>query len=78
MSIAVKVQDIFRDVFDNPDLVIGEKTSANDIEDWDSLAQVNLIVAMEKEFGIKFTIAEVEPLQNVGDMISLIGRKVAD
>jgi acyl carrier protein len=75
MNIEDSVQQIFRDVFDNEALSIGRDTSSKDIEDWDSLAQINLIVAMEKEFNVKFTIAEIEPLRDVGGMIDLIYQK---
>jgi len=67
-----KVTDIFRDVFDDEDLVIGETTNSDDIEDWDSLEHIQLIVAMEKEFNIKFDIKTVNTLENVGQMVDLI------
>lgn len=73
LEILKKVECIFRDVFDDESLIITEKTSSSDIEDWDSLEQINLIVAMEKEFNVKFNIEEVSKLNNVGDMINLIG-----
>ena len=67
-----KVQDIFRDVFDDEELVITDETNSDDIEDWDSLEHISLIVAMEKEFGTKFDIKMVNKLENVGGMIDLI------
>lgn len=70
------VQEIFRDVFDEEDLVITDDTSAEDIEDWDSLAQVRLTVAIEKKFGIKFNFGELTALHNVGEMLELIGEKI--
>lgn len=70
------VQEIFRDVFDEEDLVITDDTSAEDIEDWDSLAQVRLTVAIEKMFGIKFNFGELTALHNVGEMLELIGEKI--
>ena len=70
-----KVQDIFRDIFDDPDLVINDSTNSDGIEDWDSLNHINLVVAIEKEFKIKFTFAELATLQDVGAMIDLIIRK---
>jgi acyl carrier protein len=70
-----RLQEIFRDVFDNDKLIINEKMSAIDIEDWDSLAQINLIVAIEKEFEIKFTLEEVIKLKNIGEMLELIKLK---
>ena len=71
------VNEIFIDVFDDNSLIIKEDTNADDIEDWDSLANINLVVAMEKEFNLKFNINEIEKLNNVGDMIDLIKKKLA-
>lgn len=71
------VQDIFRDVFDEEELVINDETNVDDIEDWDSLAQVRLTVAIEKKFGIKFDFGELTTLHNVGEMLELIGKKIA-
>ncbi len=68
---------IFRDVFDDDTLVITDSTNAEDIEDWDSLEHINLIMAMEKEFGLKFNLQEIGELANVGEMADLIGRKLA-
>jgi len=67
-----KVTDIFRDVFDDDELVISDATNADEIEDWDSLEHISLIVSMEKEFGVKFDIKTVNSLENVGQMIDLI------
>ena len=69
------VQEIFRDVFDDEELVIKDETNADDIEDWDSLAQIRLTVAIEKKFGIKFNFGELTALHNVGEMLNLIGKK---
>ncbi len=71
-----KVQEIFRDIFDDQDLVIEASTSSNDIEDWDSLNHINLVVAIEKEFKIKFNFSELSGLKDVGAMIDLILVKV--
>lgn len=71
-----QVQEIFRDIFDDQELSISEVTTSADIEEWDSLEHINLIVAMEKIFNIKFNIEEVGELKNVGEMISLIERKL--
>jgi Acyl carrier protein len=66
---------IFQNVFDDDSLKISDETTANDIEDWDSLEQINLIVAIEKKFNIKFDISEVGKMQNVGKMvISILGK----
>lgn len=68
------VEEIFRDNFDDDALVITPDTTAEDIEDWDSLEQINLLTAMEQRFAIKFTLDDVRDLGNVGDMIALILR----
>lgn len=75
-DVMVKVQDIFRDVFDDDSLVITDATNSSDIEDWDSLEHIALIVSMENEFGMSFDIKEVNKLENVGGMIDLIVSKL--
>lgn len=72
-----RINIIFRDVFDDDTLVITDSTNAEDIEDWDSLEHINLIMAMEKDFGLKFNLQEVGELANVGEMADLIERKLA-
>ena len=69
-----QIQAIFRENFDDDSLVITRQTTAEDIEDWDSLEQINLLTAMEKQFGVKFTLDDVRDLENVGDMADLIAR----
>lgn len=75
-QILADVQDIFRDIFDEDELVIKDEVNADDIDDWDSLAQIRLTVAIEKKFGIKFDFGELSSLHNVGEMLELIGMKV--
>ena len=70
------VQNIFRDVFDDEKLVIGDSTNSSDIEDWDSLEHITLVVAMEKEFNLRFDLKEVNKLANVGEMVDLIASKL--
>lgn len=69
-----EIQDIFRDNFDDDTLVITPATSADDIEDWDSLEQINLLTAIEKKYGLKFVLKDVRDLQNVGDLLDLLQR----
>ena len=76
-TILAAVQDIFRDNFDDEELVITRETCADDIEDWDSLEQINLLTAIEKKFGLKFQLADVRGLANVGDQQDLIARMTA-
>lgn len=72
-----EIQDIFRDVFDNEDLTVTRASNAASVEDWDSLAHVNLITAVEKTYKIRFALGELQELKNVGDMIDLVQRKIA-
>ena len=67
---------IFQSVFSNPELQINAETSASDIPDWDSLAQITLLMSMEQTFEIQFSLDEVEDLQNVGEIVELILVKV--
>ena len=67
-----RVTDIFRDVFDDDELVISDSTNSEDIEDWDSLEHIQLIVGMEKEFKVKFDIKTVNSLENVGQIVDFI------
>ncbi len=68
------VLEIFRDIFDDEELEITRETCADDIDDWDSLEQINLLTAMEKEFSLKFKLEDVRGLKNVGDLLDLIAR----
>jgi len=68
--------EIFKTVFSDATLSISATTSASDIDDWDSLAQIRLLMAMEQTFDIQFALDEVEDLQNVGEIVELILIKV--
>ncbi len=70
------VQEIFRDIFDENDLVINDTTSSETIEDWDSLNHINLVSAIEKEFKIKFALGELITLKDVGAMVDLMVDKL--
>ena len=76
-KILAELQPIFQDIFDDEELAVTEETSASDIEDWDSLVQIRIVMAVEKHFSVKFTFDELQVLKNVGDMIDLIQEKVA-
>ena len=71
----MRLTAVFHDVFNDDELVISRDTSAKNIENWDSLTHVTLIVKAEKEFGVRFTSAQVAGLQNVGELIDLIEQK---
>ena len=75
-AILESIQEIFRDNFDDDTLVITRDTCADDIEDWDSLEQINLLTAIEKKFQIKFKLADVRGLKDVGDLLDLVKRLV--
>ncbi len=80
-ELRAQVQQVFRDVFDDPSLVLRDEMASEDIEGWDSLTHINLIVAVERKLGIKFATAEIgrtkEPGQNVGSFLRMIEAKVA-
>ena len=63
---------VFQDVFDDGSITVNDATTADDIEDWDSLEHINLVVAVERCFGIKFTMKEVTSMKNVGEMVDII------
>lgn len=67
-----KLNEIFREVFDDDEIEVSEETTSDDIEDWDSLEHINLVAAIEQEFDIKFTMAQVVGMKNVGEMVDII------
>lgn len=71
-----KLEEVFHDIFDDESIVLKAMTTAEDIEDWDSLEHINLIVAVEKSFGIKFTMGEVTGMKNVGEMADIIEERI--
>ena len=70
------VAEILRDIFDDEELSVTEETSSADVEDWDSLEQINILVAIQDRFGIQFSLDDVKGLENVGDTLDLIERKL--
>ena len=66
------LDEVFEDVFDDDSIHVTPETTANDIEDWDSLEHINLVVAVENRFGIKFKMNEVTSMKNVGEMVDII------
>lgn len=75
-EILAKMQDIFRDVLDNDDIVLTEETTAQDIEEWNSLTQVQLITAIEHEFNIRFSLMEMMNWIRVGEIAEGIMKKL--
>ena len=72
-----RLTEIFIDIFNDNSIVLTRQTTAADIDDWDSLAQISLVVAIEKEFKIQLELGELKALQNVGDMLDVIERKAS-
>ena len=75
MNTLETVQTIMRDVFDLPELQVTPALTAQDVEEWDSISHISLVVALEKEFSIRFALGELQSLQNVGEMLVLIEKK---
>jgi acyl carrier protein len=72
-----ELNEIFRDVFDNPAIEINENTVAADIEEWDSLNHILLVVAIEKHFKIKFTTQEIQQWKNAGEINASVKKRLA-
>ncbi len=75
-TILPRLTAIFRDLFGDETITLTPETTAEDIEDWDSVSHISIIVAVEIAFGIKFQTAELESLKKVGDMVALIEGKL--
>lgn len=71
-EILLKVQDVFRDVLDNDEIELSPETSSNDIDEWDSLSHIQLIVAIEDALDVEFTSQAIISWKNVGDMVTYI------
>ena len=69
---SLKINEIFRDAFDDESIEVSDATTANDIADWDSLMQMNLIEMVEDEFGFQFSMDEAAGLKNVGSMVDVV------
>ncbi len=72
-----QLNEVFREVFDDDEIDVNRETSARDIEDWDSLMHVNLVLAVESKFGVRFTSTEVAALKDVGELNDLVEKKLA-
>lgn len=70
-----RLNEVFRDVFDDDSIVVDGQTTADDIEDWDSLEHITLMAAVEKEFHLRFKMGEVSNMKNVGDMVRIIAKR---
>jgi acyl carrier protein len=76
-EIISQYQEIFKDVLDNDDVVLKYETTAADVEDWDSLSHIQIVVAIEKHFKVKFTTAEIREFKNVGEMCEATLKKLS-
>ena len=70
-----RLDRVFQDVFDDDTIHVTPKTTADDIEDWDSLEHITLISAVEREFHMKFKMGEISSMNNVGEMASIIAAR---
>lgn len=75
-EVFTRLDEVFQDVFDNEEIHVSDETTAEDIEDWDSLEHISLIVAVENAFGIKFSMGQVTRMKNVGEMADIILEKL--
>ncbi len=75
-TVLSEVTSVFKDVLDNDDIELQNETTANDVEDWDSLSHIQIIVAVEKHFNIRFTSGEIQKFKNVGEMCDAILKKI--
>ena len=70
-----KLQDICREVFEDPSLRLTVETTAEDVPNWDSFNHLNIVAAVEQRFGVHFRTSEIESLKNVGDFVEMIDIK---
>jgi acyl carrier protein len=75
-EIYAKLTTVFRDVFDDDTLELKAEMNADDVEEWDSLSHIRLILSVEREFGIRFSTVELGSLDTVGDLVGLIAKKM--
>lgn len=71
-----RLNDVFRNMFDDETIELNDDTTSDDIEDWDSLEHINLLVSVEQEFNMKFNMNEVTNMKNVGEMVDIILSRV--
>jgi acyl carrier protein len=75
MDTMTKITPIFHQVFEDDSIVLKRETTADDIDAWDSLSHINLVIAIEMAFNIRFALGELQALKNVGEMVDLIEKK---
>ena len=74
-AVFTRLTNVFRDVFDDDGIQLSRETTAADIEDWDSLEHINLMAAVESEFGIRLSMGEVSTMKNVGELVDIIAAR---
>jgi acyl carrier protein len=72
-----RLNEVFRSVFDDPELTVSPATTAKDVPGWDSIVHITLVIEIERQFNVKFRMAEIEKLRNVGDLVSILAAKQA-
>jgi len=75
-AILAQVNETFRAVFDDPALTVATTTTAKDVPGWDSITHITLVIELEMRFGVKFAMAEIERLRNVGELVALLEAKL--
>jgi acyl carrier protein len=76
-AILAKLTELFREIFDDDNLVLTPETTAEDVPGWDSMNHITIVVETERRFGVKFNTAEIEELRNIGEFIALIEKKTS-
>jgi len=76
VDVLSRVNEVFREVFDDEELTVARETTAGDVSGWDSLMHVRLVLALEKAFGVRFSSSEVASLADVGELVDVLDRKV--
>jgi acyl carrier protein len=77
-EIMQRITEVFREVLGDENLEIRRDSAAGDVEEWDSLSHINIVLAVEAEFGVKFALGELEELMNVGNMADMVEGKIGD
>ena len=72
-----RLNEVFRDLFDDDSIEVNENTTSADIEGWDSLEHISLMSSVEQEFGIRFSMGEIQSMKNVGEMVNIILKRTA-
>ena len=77
METIERLTPVFHKVFDNEDIVLTPELTADDVDEWDSMSHINLMIAIELEFGIEFDQSEIQTFANVGELVTTIEKKLA-